>query len=427
MAVVGDEKGHVGIGVGKANETLPAREKALRDAKLNIFKINKDCAHFDCACDQKHTVPYTVEGKCGSVRIKFMPAPQGTGLVAGNEVKKILEKLEKESMPKLREYDEHLKKMGNRNSYSKTDTDATFMRMKEDHMKNGQLKPAYNLQVSTENNFVTNFTIHQNPTDTTTLKPHLLSYESKYECFPEKEIADAGYGSLENYDFLEENQIEAFVKYNYFHKEQSKKFKNDITKIENLYYNQKGDFFVCPMGQRMQPIETQKRKTDAGYQYEVTIYHVLNCKGCPLNGACHKQKGNRKIEVNKKLIAHKQKARENLNSETGKKLRGRRCSEVEQTFGQIKSNKKFNRFLLRGLSKVKIEFGLVAIAHNIQKLHAAVIKGNIEAILKHVLLFFNKIFFGFLKNKLSNFNFKNHKKIIEIKLNPNFCKLKKAA
>ncbi len=90
MAVVGDKKTHVGLGYGKAAETLPAREKAIREAKLNIFKIDKACAHFDCACDEKHTVPYTVEGKCGSVRIKLMPAPQGTGLAVGNEVKKIL-------------------------------------------------------------------------------------------------------------------------------------------------------------------------------------------------------------------------------------------------------------------------------------------------------------------------------------------------
>ncbi len=148
-----------------------------------------------------------------------------------NIVKKV-SKLEKESLTKLQEYEVHLQKMGNRNSYSKTDEDATFMRMKEDHMKNGQLKPAYNLQVSTENNFITNFTIHQNPADTTTLKPHLLSYKEKFGRFPEKEITDAGYGSLENYDFLEENKMEPYVKYNYFDKEQSKKFKNDITRIE---------------------------------------------------------------------------------------------------------------------------------------------------------------------------------------------------
>jgi len=90
MAVVGDKNGHVGLGHGKAKETLPAREKAMRIAKLNIMKIDRGCSHFDCSCNEKHTVPYVVEGKCGSVRIKLMPAPQGTGLVVGDECKKIL-------------------------------------------------------------------------------------------------------------------------------------------------------------------------------------------------------------------------------------------------------------------------------------------------------------------------------------------------
>ena len=90
MAVVGDKRGHIGIGYGKAKETLPAREKAIRKAKLNIIKIEMGCAHFDCSCNEKHTVPYSVEGKSGSVRIKLIPAPQGTGLVVGDEIKKIL-------------------------------------------------------------------------------------------------------------------------------------------------------------------------------------------------------------------------------------------------------------------------------------------------------------------------------------------------
>jgi small subunit ribosomal protein S5 len=90
MAVVGDKKGHVGVGYGRAKETLPSREKAIRKAKLNLFKIRRGCAHFDCSCNEPHTVPYIVEGKCGSVRIKLMPAPQGTGLVIGDEGKKIL-------------------------------------------------------------------------------------------------------------------------------------------------------------------------------------------------------------------------------------------------------------------------------------------------------------------------------------------------
>lgn len=90
MAIVGDENGHIGIGYGRAKETLPAREKALRNAKINIIKIERTCASFDCSCNEPHTVPFKVEGKCGSSRVILMPAPQGTGLVIGNECKKIL-------------------------------------------------------------------------------------------------------------------------------------------------------------------------------------------------------------------------------------------------------------------------------------------------------------------------------------------------
>jgi len=90
MAVVGNQDGYVGLGYGKAKETLPARSKALRKAKLNIMRINRGCASFDCVCGEPHTVPYIVEGKCGSCKVKLMPAPQGTGLVIGDECKKIL-------------------------------------------------------------------------------------------------------------------------------------------------------------------------------------------------------------------------------------------------------------------------------------------------------------------------------------------------
>lgn len=284
------------------------------------------------------------------------------------KVKKKIDKLQSESVPKLQEYEIHLQVLGGRNSYSKTDKDATFMRMKEDHMKNGQLKPAYNLQLSTENNFITNYTLHQNPGDTTTYQDHLNSFYQKYGFYPQRSVADAGYGGLENYDFMEKHGIENFVKFNYFHKEQTRKFKTDISKPENLYYNGQEDCFICPMGQKMKPIGPGKRETRTGYEYEVTIYQAQNCSCCPLRGACHKQKGNRKIEVNKKLMSHKQKARENLISELGRELRGRRNSEVEQTFGQLKSNKGFKRFLLRGVPKISIEVGLLALAHNFQKL-----------------------------------------------------------
>ena len=278
-------------------------------------------------------------------------------------------KLKTEALPKLQEYESHLKQMGERNSYSKTDPDATFMRMKEDHMKNGQLKPAYNVQLSTEQNFITNYTICQRPGDTATFIGHLQSYQEKYGHYPQLAVADAGYGSMENYEFLDTNNIESYVKYNYFHKEQSKNFRVDISRVENLYYNAQYDYYICPIGQKMLPIgKVQKRQSELGYAYEVQDYQARNCKSCPLNGACHKQSGNRKIEINKRLIEYRRQSRENLLSEKGRELRGRRCSEVEQTFGQIKWNKKFNRFLLRSLPKVTVEIGLIAIAHNIQKL-----------------------------------------------------------
>jgi len=90
LAVIGDEAGHIGIGIGKAKETLPARDKAIRKAKLNIIKVRRDCAGFDCACSELHTVPFKVTGKAGSVKVTLIPASQGTGLVVGNELKKIL-------------------------------------------------------------------------------------------------------------------------------------------------------------------------------------------------------------------------------------------------------------------------------------------------------------------------------------------------
>ncbi|MCW8965921.1 MAG: 30S ribosomal protein S5 [Candidatus Pacearchaeota archaeon] len=90
MAVVGDNKGHIGIGNGRATETLPARDKAIRKAKLNLIKVKRTCAGFDCACSELHTIPFKISGKAGSVRVTLIPAPQGTGLVCANELKKVL-------------------------------------------------------------------------------------------------------------------------------------------------------------------------------------------------------------------------------------------------------------------------------------------------------------------------------------------------
>lgn len=281
---------------------------------------------------------------------------------------KQLKQLEEEHLPRLEKYERQLEELGDRNSYSKTDEDATFMRLKDDHMQNGQLKPAYNTQISTEEQFITHYSIHQTPGDTTTLAKHLDSFEQHYQTQSKEVVTDAGYGSEQNYEMLEAKEIDAYVKYNYFHKEQKRKQKNNPFLVQNLYYNDQEDFYVCPMGQRMEHVGKGKRKSANGYEAEVHYYEARRCEGCPLRGMCHQAKGNRRIEVNHNLNDHKTKARERLLSEKGLYHRSKRPVEVEAVFGQLKSNNTFTRFTLRSLDKVNIEFGLMALAHNLRKL-----------------------------------------------------------
>jgi transposase len=285
------------------------------------------------------------------------------------EEQKAIKTLENKHLPKLEEYEKHLDTLGKRNSYSKTDPDATFMRMKDDHMMNGQLKPAYNVQIGTENQFFTHYDFFPNPTDTLTYIPFMNGFSERYGFFPDKSVADSGYGSEENYEFMEINDIEPFVKYNYFHKEQKKSFRNNGFIAQNLYYNAKEDYFVCPMGQHMNKTGTATRKSDNGYVSNITIYEAKNCNGCPLRCLCHNAKDNRRIEVNHNLNRHKDKVRKLLTSPQGILHRSRRPIEPEAVFGQTKSNKQYNRFRHFEQDKVMMDFAIFAIAFNIQKMH----------------------------------------------------------
>jgi transposase len=287
--------------------------------------------------------------------------------------KKVKQKLNyaKKNWPaKLEEYAQKEQILGGRNSYSKTDPDATFMRMKEDHMKNGQLKPAYNLQLSTHGQFVVNYSLHPNPTDTLTLKPHLLGYHQRYGFYPSCCTADAGYGSEENYCFLEENHIQAFVKYSSFHKElqQESKGKKVHGLLENLHYDPQKDRYICPMGQPMEKSGESTGKTSTGFGQHFIHYRAKNCSGCPLSAACHPGKGNKVLKINTRLQRQKAKAKELLTSELGIQKRKQRATDVEPVFGHLKYNKDRSRFMLRGTDKVAVETGLLAIAHNLAKM-----------------------------------------------------------
>lgn len=284
------------------------------------------------------------------------------------EEHKVIKQIETNVVPRMKRYKEQLATMGSRNSYSKTDHDATFMRMKEDAMLNGQLKPCYNVQISTENQYITNFGIYQRPTDTLTMIDYLESFRARYGMYSREIVADSGYGSEENYEFMFTNGMTPYVKYNMFHVEQKRRYRNNPFRVSNLFYNPDGDFYVCPMGQKMEFIRQEKRYTASGYKQTVSIYRATRCEGCPLRGQCHKSKRNRQIEVNHTLDDYKARVRELLTSEQGLKHRSNRPIEPEAVFGQIKECGKFRRFRLKGMIGVKIDFGLKALAHNLRKL-----------------------------------------------------------
>jgi transposase len=284
--------------------------------------------------------------------------------------KKIKQKLSyaRRNWPKkMAEYEEKEQILGGRNSYSKTDTDATFMRMKDDHMQNGQLKPGYNVQASTNQHYILNYTLGQTTTDTVLLKDHLKEHKQSYDEKPKEIIADAGYGSEENYEYLEQEKITAYVKYNYFHKEMtSRKHQENPFLADHLHYDEKRDRIICPIGQEMKLIGVETKETATGYKQEIKKYRAQNCRGCPMRGPCHKAQGNRIVQRNANLQRHRKKTKKLLLSEVGQEKIKQRW-KVEAVFGNIKQNKGFKRFLLRGLEKVKIEMGLVAIAHNLNR------------------------------------------------------------
>jgi transposase len=276
--------------------------------------------------------------------------------------------LQEEHLPRLKKYEQQEKILAGRRSYAKTDHDATFMRMKEDHMLNGQLKPGYNVQIGTENQFVVGFSIHQKTNDLNCLIPNLNQLQERLGRLPRTVIADAGYGSEENYAYLEKMGLEGIVKYPLFSKQQKRSWCKQRFRFENWGYDPARDEYLCPNNQRLTFRGKRIRVTDNGYRTTFRSYECSLCVECPLKPQCTRSAWNRRIEVNPTLIQYQQQARERLVSERGRSLRARRGVEVETVFGRIKQDWGFRRFTLRGLEKVKTEWGLLCIAHNLAKL-----------------------------------------------------------
>lgn len=290
------------------------------------------------------------------------------------ELKKAVKQLEHKDLPRLEKYEEQERLLDGRNSYSKTDPDASSLRMKEDRAARKPLaRPAYNVQMGTEGQFVVGYSIHQQADDTSCFIPHM-----QQQVFPKGRqfkngSADAGYGSEENYAWLEQHGMGNYFKYNTFHQEQHPPRKPELAeklrfKSTNFPYDREQDEFICPAHNRMVYIETQPYKSGNGFLSERRLYECLHCTTCPLKPQCTKAKGNRQIQVGFELRRYRQQATDNLLSEQGRVLRQLRSIEPETVFGDIKHNMGFRRCMLRGVKKVEVEWGLVCMAHNMRKL-----------------------------------------------------------
>lgn len=275
-----------------------------------------------------------------------------------------------EYIKRQKKYIEQLGICGKRKSYSKTDISATFMRMKDDHMQNGQLKPGYNVQIGVESEYIIGLALFPNPSDVNTLVPFLERFKEKTNFKVDKIIADAGYESEENYVYLKENNQKAFIKPKYYEKSKTKKYKQNIFRAENLYYDKDKDFFVCPNGKELKHTGLHYEKSGNGYLIEKKVYQNDSCENCPYRNQCHKsEKDYRTIKVSKNFEGLSNESLNNITSEEGILLRVNRSIQVEGAFGVIKQDMNFRRFILRGKENTEMQFFILAMAFNIQKLH----------------------------------------------------------
>lgn len=279
------------------------------------------------------------------------------------KLNRAVSRFEKEG-DKLSKYEDQEGLLHGRNSYSKTDPDATFMRLKDD-----RLRPAYNIQISTENQFVTNYSASQNASDTVTFPDHLEKITERGVAYiPKNYMGDSAYGSEENYQLLEQHEIQSYLKYNTYHLEKNKNRKKNPFHRDKFSYNSEEDYYLCPAGKKLIYKETIQKKTKTGHLSSIRIYECEGCFSCLYKTQCTKSKDNRQIHHNRQLEKYKEKVRLRLDSEYGLTLRKRRGIEVETFFGDLRQNCRFNRFHLRGLVKTEHELGLIAISHNLRKL-----------------------------------------------------------
>lgn len=310
-----------------------------------------------------------------NARLKAKREAGGGKDAEAKELKRASAAIGRDYLPRMEKYERQQAAFAGRKSFSKTDPDATFMRMKDDAMGNGQLKAGYNVQAGTENQFIVDTTVHQRPGDTACAIPHCEHVKERIGHLPANLVADAGYGSEENYAYLEAEGVDAYVKHSEFFREcRNRKWREDEMRVANWEYDEESDEYTCPEGKTLVFLKESSRVSELGYESAVRVYECESCSGCPRKAECSKSASPdapKRIQVNPALNAFRRRASEMLHTEIGSALRKRRSVDVETVFGDIKRNLGFTRFTLRGLEKVTLEWRLVATGHNIRKLFLA--------------------------------------------------------
>lgn len=272
-----------------------------------------------------------------------------------------------EYLNKLKEYANKISLCGDdRNSYSKTDIDATFMRIKKDYMGNDQLLPAYNLQYGICDCYIACIDINQYASDQSCFIPLMKKFKNIYNKYPLYPIADAGYGSYNNYLFCEENHMEKYMKFAFYNKEtEDINYHLNPFRAINFKRDNDGDL-ICPNKKKFVKIGDRLIK---GNNFDRTeeIYQCSDCSNCPFKDKCTKAKGNRTISLNNELTSFHNEVIENYNTIHGALLKMNRSIQSEGTFGILKQDRLYKRIVRKGLDNVTLEMYMIAIGYNIYK------------------------------------------------------------
>lgn len=339
-----------------------SKYEARLDAKLEKL-LPELCGRHGVVAADPNTLLYVLEQKAD------FPFVHGRGN-RKSDLQRDIEQL-RELLGRKQKYKGYNETFRGRNSFSKTDPDATFMHMKEDHMRNAQLKPGYNVQFGVEGEYITGVLVSSERSDQLTPIP-LMEKMQGYGANYKDVTADAGYESEENYCWFEEEDTTCYIKPQNYERSKTKKYKSNMALRENMAYDAQKDEYTCQAGQKLRAKYVGKRKSKSGFESEITYYECDDCSACPRKKTCTRAKGNRQIHVSKRFLEQRAASLERITSEKGILLRMNRSIQSEGAFGAVKQNYGFRQFLLHGHKKVSIEILLLVMAYNINKLHAKI-------------------------------------------------------